>query len=119
MDKHFKLNYGVSLVDFIEENQNVKLLRLDSYQKELLEFKLCINATTSPVKTKKTSSENFTDNFKLLSNKTDNSRLVYEIVDKNLIVEINQGNLLDQPVEIVVNAANTELNFGGKKHVFF
>ena len=58
-----------------------------------------------------------------MSNKTklihnDRSLFVYEYVDKNVRIEINQGDLLEQQVDIIVNAANTELNFGGKQIQF-
>ncbi len=59
-----------------------------------------------------------------MSNKTklihnERSLFVYEYVDKNVRIEINQGDLLEQQVDIIVNAANTELNFGGWTNSFY
>jgi hypothetical protein len=98
----------VCTVDFKEGNQHVKLLKLDSYQKDLLD-KCYLPPPSSPLKPNSNTMSNKT---KLIHN--DRSFFVYEYVDKNVRIEINQGDLLEQQVDIIVNAANTELNFGGK-----
>ena len=112
-DKFFGHNYGAVMVDFKEANKQVKLLKIDSYQKALLDF--CFNSTdVTSTKIENPTSEHFQSNLRLLSNENDRSQLVYEYLDKHLRIEINQGNLLEQQVEVIVNAANVELAFGGK-----
>ena len=41
------------------------------------------------------------------------SKLAYEIIQKNVQVEIFHGDLVNADVEVIVNAANTELLLGG------
>jgi len=113
-EKFFEKKYGVCMVDFKEENKHVKLFKLDSYQKALLDNSF-VPPKSSPIKTSTDSKKRptMTNKLKLISNQNDRSNLVYDYVNKNVRIEISQGNLLDQQVEIVVNAANTELSFGG------
>ena len=112
-EKFFEKRFGVCMVDFNEGNKQVKLLKLDSYQKELLDNSLA-PSPTSPVKNNTSNNKQhaLTNKLKLISN--DRSQLIYEYERKNVRIEINQGNLLEQEVEVIVNAANTELVFGGK-----
>ena len=104
------------MVDFKEANETIKMVKADSYQKDLLDFILTIkgkNVKSMPLVTKCEERIN-THSVMLLSNLNEMKHLVYKYVDKRVTVEINKGNLLDQNVEIIVNAANTELIFGGK-----
>jgi O-acetyl-ADP-ribose deacetylase (regulator of RNase III) len=87
----------------IVELNDVMLVKMDSYQKSLIDFlEASSQVTNAPIRVKQ---------VKLLAEK--DKSLIYEYTGKNVVIEINQDNLLEQRVDVIVNAANVYLNFGG------
>lgn len=122
--------FGVSFVTMkeVDSQKEKKMIKADSYQKNLIDFVLSdsnhdsvkIEFFNSNIETVENKDSNFVidgKNIKLISN-DDIKGLEYEYVDKNLKVVINKDNLLDQDVDIIVNAANVQLLFGGKLKKF-
>ena len=116
------------MMNLKEDNTDVKLLKADSYQKDLLDFTL-LATERSPTKrhssptpqnrnnlvnSANSTRKNMRQMVNILSKINDRSQLAFEYVGKKVSVMINRANLLEQKVEIIVNAANTELLFGGR-----
>jgi hypothetical protein len=127
IEKFFNTNFGLNV--FYLENIRTKkmnmMVKADSYQKKLMDnifgLREINNNEEIPKKIVEVAiATNKTDNIEknkqkivTTEQKGEPSLKISNYSNKNVNIEIKNGNILDEKVNVIVNAANIQLQLGG------
>lgn len=108
-------NEGLTMTIMIDSNtkEEIELLsQVNTYQFELLNH--CLKKKLSPSPSLNQDIKRSTIDKSLFNIlKDSNQSLSFKNNEKNIKFEIKRGDLLDEKVNVIVNAANTRLQLGG------
>jgi hypothetical protein len=127
LEKWFNMNFGFNIfyLNNISTNKLNMMIKADSYQKNLMDYIFGQSLKKeNEVKPKKidqsTISQKNIINDQIKQPKIAKPEMKNEptlkisnYLNKNVDIEIRNGNILDENVNAIVNAANTQLQLGG------